>query len=482
MRRTAVALGLSLLALAGPARAWDPATTQAGLTERALLASSFHKVLAHRLARPLGAMETLQLHSRLMTPEERRALWDRFEALDPGEGYRPSAEGAGTALAWVTAGAVLAETPPERGRNHFFDPRDGSGLHDDPGLAGETHALRVAMDAGGSVRGLATGTAFDLTGKASLQWVLSAANDQGLAAFHDHLALALSAPEPASRESALVRALLALGGILAALEDAGEPAHVRNDFRAAYLQRQGASGWDQASSFERFVAAHYGRVGVPAPSPVVRRPTLESYFSGADGGGLADRTQRRFFSPGTVPDDVLIGAKSTLRELLDDVASTLDYPQPAIDKLELGRAGTRYVMVDGRRALAYERLPRRVHFFIDDAVRAEAARALLPEVGAFAAGLTDHLLRAGFALKAEGGRVQVTLEGVQGTAEGTLQIFAEDRDGKRRPLSVAPPAGALAAGTLLTVDVPAGTRRVAALLRGKDGAGALVAVGELALP
>ena len=481
--RRALALALALLALgaARQAGAWDAATTQAGLTERALLVSSFHRVIARRLSRPLGAFELLQLHSRLLAPEERYLLWNRIGALDPGEGYRPSSEGAATALAWVTAGAVLAEIPPERARNHFFDPRDGSGLHDDPGLAGAGHALRLALDAGGSIRGLATGTTFDLTGKASLHWVLAPGNDQGLAVFHDQLVAAVAGAEPAQRESALVRSLLALGGILAALEDAGEPAHVRNDFRRAFLDKQSASGWDRASTFERYVAVRYGRVGVPAAAAPVRRPTLESYFAAADGGGLADRTQRRFFSPGTLPADVVLDAEMTTRQVLDDVAASLEYPLPAVDKLELRHQGRRYVTAEGRRILGYERVADHLHFFVDEAVHADAARALLPEVGAFAAGLCDHLLRGGFSFAAEGRRVRATLEGVQGAAEGPVQFFVEDAAGRRRPLAAPVPSGPLAAGTVLTVDVPEGTHLVAAVLRGKDGAGTLVAFGELVL-
>ena len=97
--RTAVPVALAVLALAaaGPARAWDPATTQAGLTERALLASSFHKVLAQRLGRPLGAFEPLALHSRLLSPAERQTLWiaadvagsrGRLPARRRGRGHR----------------------------------------------------------------------------------------------------------------------------------------------------------------------------------------------------------------------------------------------------------------------------------------------------------------------------------------------------------------------------------------------------------
>ena len=58
-----VAFACSSLAprLRRPAHAYDPATTHAGLTERAALASELHRVLARRLARPLGLFEPIAL-------------------------------------------------------------------------------------------------------------------------------------------------------------------------------------------------------------------------------------------------------------------------------------------------------------------------------------------------------------------------------------------------------------------------------------
>jgi hypothetical protein len=479
---------VTTLVTAGPARAWDPATTQAGLTERALLASSFHKALARRLGRPLGAFEPLALHSRLLGPAERQTLWSRLTSLDPAGGYRPDGEGVATAMAWVTAGAVLAETPPERGRNHFFDPRTGRGLDDDRGLAGSTHALKLTMEDGGSLRGLATGTVFDLTGKASLGWTKAPENDLGLPVFHQQLARSVSAVEPVEREAALVRALLAMGGVLAALQDAGEPAHVRNDFRQAYLAKAGSSSWDRASRFERFVSERYGRTGVPAPREIVRRPTFDGFFAAPDGGGLADRTQRRFFSDGTVPDDVAVDEASTPREVVEAARASLPYPAPDVGRLDLRAAAgePRYVTLEGRRALGYEWFPGRVHFFLDQRVYSDAARVLLPEVAGYAAGLVEHLLRGSLTLTADGGQVAVALEGVSGgRADGKLQLYSEDSGGRRQLMSTTgaeASATSFAAGSLFTVAVPAGAKKIAAVLVGSDAAGDLVAFGEIALP
>ena len=59
--RVAAVAALGLLAHASAARAYDPATTHAGLTERAALASQLHRVLARALSRPLGLFEPVAL-------------------------------------------------------------------------------------------------------------------------------------------------------------------------------------------------------------------------------------------------------------------------------------------------------------------------------------------------------------------------------------------------------------------------------------
>src|SRR6185503_19492281 len=95
--------------------------------------------------------------------------------------------------------------------------------------------LRTVADAGGSLRGVATGTGFAFEGQPSLRWLEAPENDVGLPVFLRHLERAVAEADPGARGSALARALLALGGVLTVLEDAGNPAQVRNDFRATYL-------------------------------------------------------------------------------------------------------------------------------------------------------------------------------------------------------------------------------------------------------
>ncbi len=488
-RRAALRLALWSAAIfcAGAAQAYDPATTHAGLTERAVLASDLHRALSRRLSRPLGLFEPVVLRRADLPGGEARTLGGRLDALDPAGGYRPSAEGVAPALAWIVAGTVIAETPAERGQNMFFDPTRGNGLAQAGGVFGMGNNLRTLFDAAG-LRGAATGTSFNLTGRPSPEWLLAPENDVGLKVFYDQLGEAVAGELPGPRGTALARALLALGGTLAVLEDAGEPAHVRNDFRAAYLNSGGASPFDRGSLFERYVAETFGRTGVPAAGAPVNRPTVMAYLTAADRQGLADRTQRRFFSDGTLPEDGIVDRDTTGAEVMRDARQSLPYGLPALPHLDLrGLGDKRYVYASAeadrsvggapplkrRRLLAYLRVPGRVRFFLDGDVYGDTARTLLPEIGAYGAGLINHLFRAEIRLDLTANTAAVSVTDPRDLRRGEVRLYAEDATGRRRPMATTP------AGTTPTsFTIPAGTRRIAAVLRGEDEAGELVAVAE----
>ena len=455
------------------ARAYESATTHAGLTERAVEASRLHNVLA-QLGRPLGLLEPLRIGFDFFDQDERRALQARLDALDPAGGYRPGPDGVAGAAHWVVAGAVLAKTPPERGANHFLDPASGKGLHDGPGLSGIAHSLRLLFNGGASVRELAAGTAFTLEGKSALDWIWTPGNDLGVPVFLDSWEHAVSLAEPRARESALVRALLALGGVMAVLEDAGQPAFVRNDFRGAFLQQ------DDGSAYEQFVAAHYGRTGLPAAGASVSRPDIASFFASADGKGLANRTQRRFFSEGTIPADVSIERDTKVADVVRRARESLVFPSPTLSALVLRPAQTRhYLALEGHRVLAYENSGTQVRFLLDDAVYADMARTLLPEIASYAAGLLNHLLRAHLEMTIAGTSVNVRLGG-EVKQGGALRVFVEDASGRRRELPGA--VASLSPGGEITVNPPAGARKLAAVVRGRDVGGPFVAAGEVTLP
>jgi hypothetical protein len=447
------------------------------------MASGLHKVLARRLGRPLGLFEPLRLREADLGDAEARALRGRLGALDPAGGYRPAADGVASALGWVVAGSVIAGTPAERGRNLFYDPARGAGLGGAGDGAAFSHGVRALLD-DGTFRALATGTDFNLTGLPATEWLVSPDNDVGLVAFSRELEAAVAAPEAAARGTALARALLALGGTLAVLQDAGEPAHVRNDFVGAYLASGGDNPFDRSSAFERYVAERYGRLGLPAAAAAVARPTVMSFITATDRQGLADRTQRRFFSAGTLPEDAVVDRDTTTVEVMHDARGSLAYGLPRLPRLELHTLGERRYAYDGsRRLLAYERVPGRVRFFLDDAVYADTARALLPEIAAYGAGLVDHLFRVELAISAKDGVIAVEGRGASGALDGQVRVYAEDARGRRTELAAGALAGAGGtARVTLAAALPSGTRRLAAVLRGRDAAGDLVAVAESSLP
>ena len=457
--------------VARPALAWDPATTHAGLTERALAVSSFHTTLAHQLGRALGSLEPLHLDMSVLEPDAGRNLKYRLEALDPAGGYRPNGEGVAMASAWVQAGAVLAKTPPEQGRHHFLEPQKRTGLDDGPGLSGTLHAARLTFDDGATVRDSATGLAFALEGMPALDWLRSSQNDLGLAPFFDNWALAVSAPQANQRETALVRSLLALGGVMSVLQDAGQAAFVRNDFRGEFLSN------DSGSDCERFVANRYGSVSLPPPSAPVSRPDLDSFFVAADGNGLAQVTQRRFFSPGTLPSDFRFHPGQSPAEVTRGVNLSLKFPEPKVTTLDLRQSGrTRYVVRDGTRILAYQCSGDRVHFFLDQAVYMDVARRWLPDVEGYAAGMVNYLLRAKLQIVVEENKATIAVNGVTALAEtaSILRVFWEDGAGRRTEFA----SQVLRQDMPLSFDIPKGAHKVAAFMRGQDGAGEFVAAAE----
>ena len=74
--------------------------------------------------------------------------------------------------------------------------------------------------------------------------------------------------------------------------------------------------------------------------------------------------------------------------------------------------------------------------------------------------------------------MNVRVSGAHGAVTGgDVRLYADDGAGNRRPFATVP---ASADGS--RVSVPSGARRIAAVLRGSDAAGELVAVSEALVP
>ena len=116
--RVAAVAALVLLAHAPVARAYDPATTHAGLTERAALASQLHRVLARALSRPLGLFEPVALSLDDLPQAQAESLEARLGGARPVGGCQP---GTGRRRAGARVGHC--------GLGHRVDARGARPVH-----------------------------------------------------------------------------------------------------------------------------------------------------------------------------------------------------------------------------------------------------------------------------------------------------------------------------------------------------------------
>ncbi|MBP6628158.1 MAG: hypothetical protein KBG28_29850 [Kofleriaceae bacterium] len=467
---SASALAAALISATVPAAAWEPTTTHAGLAEQAGLSSRLHaRLVALGFAR--GLYEPLTV-----PPADAGALIDSLRRMSPSHGFVPDRRGRQFALAWLSAGAALADAPAAFSFNHDLDPASGAGFVR-PALSLPT---RLAATAAGR-HGLPA------RGVPAPAWVTDAANPLGLAGFLDQYTKAVRAATPGERSRHMAGALVAAGSMLHVLADLGVPARVRAD-GAARLADLGDGGRDRGDRLERIAALAFGRVGVPTPHRPVTRTSLRGYFvaTAATAGattaepGLADVTAARWFSPGTLPRPARVDAQGA-------VSPTLARPLPALPgRLNLMAAsqsdGT--TLRDAAKVcLARYRLERgQLSFWLDDDCLLEQLEVILPEVAAFQTGLLDFLFRGELTVSAGGEGARVVAPA--GLGAGQVELLAEDGAGVRTSLVIAPVTAAAAGAVVATraEAAPAGTTRLVALFRGVDAAGEpLVAVGALAL-
>jgi len=454
MKRLAIVLGLALPLLpGGTASAWEPQTTQAGLAEQAAMASRLHKRLV-QLGWAGGLFEPLTI-----PPADAPALAAALKLLSPPHGSVPDGRGRQAAMAWLTAGAALADIPASQGANHFFDPVTGAGWSTpDKGISGK---LRETFLSGGMPD----------SGVPAPDWLVSKANPFSLEQFLNQYAKAASAATPGERSRYMAAALIAAGAMLHTLGDLGAPSRVRGD-SAAQLAPLGSGNDDLGSRFERIAALVYGRLGVPAPSRTITRTHLRDYFTSKDGGGLADTIARSYFSPNTLPAPTRISS---------DAKPALARPQPTLPaRLNLMAAsrddGTTLRSPAGICLARYRVEHDILQFSLDDDCMMDELAVILPEVASYETGLLDFLLRGELTVAVSG---KIAVSG-NGLGAGSLEILVEDDRGVRTSVAHQDTAGG--AEQLAQVAAPPAGTRVIAVFRGSDAAGEpIVAVGAAPL-
>jgi hypothetical protein len=436
--------------------AWESSTTNAGIVEQGALASRLHQVLSEQLGARGG------LYSRLRVPRaDAKALFTVLDKLNPVHGYVPGSKGRQLAMGWLTAGAAIADIPPEFAANHFYDPRTKRGLSAEAALRHRIASIALRED-------LVDG------GEPAPTWMTSAENPAGLAGFHDQYRKAVTARTPAERERHIAGALVAAGAIAHIVGDMASPSHVRNDL-AAHLERLSSDRTDVGSRFERVAALGYGRLGVPPAAEVPRLPTLDAYAR-----ELAVRVEAGYFSAGTLPRPIGVKPRETSASIARKLATAARRPKPlAAGPFDLDAArrpeGAR-LQNDAGVCLAHYRLvDRELRWTIPDACALEQIRALLPLAAAYTAGAINHLFRGSMAIEPATNGLAVKPTGIA-LGAGTLTAYWDDELGVRTRYATVDKISSAADKQVIAqlAPPPAAARRVAVLFEGVDGGGEML--------
>lgn len=453
-------------------RAWEAATTHAGLSEQAALASRLHQHLVRQMGVERGLFAALTV-----PPADAPELFTVLRTLDPTHGYVPDNRGRLLALGWLAAGSVVADVPAAHAAHHFYDPASKSGLSDQTvrGLSAKArHAIASRRAADGIVR----------QGMPAVEWITHPDNPMNLAGFMEQYRQAVASVTPAERSRHVAGMLLAAGAMLHVLQDMGSPSHVRDDL-AAHLDVVGNDRTDVGSRFERIAALAYGRLGVPAPGQPVSATSVQALFSTEKHEGLADRTSQRWFSAYTLPAPIRLVPRAGASAMAEPLAKSLARPHPApLPALDLDAArsteGARLTDAAGVCVANYRLREHRLSWSMDDACMAEQIAVILPEVGAYSAGLLDYLFRGALVIELEDPKTLAVKTTDVGLGAGTIQVFWDDARGVRTAL--AEPRAVERADAnqeLMRIEaLPKGANALAVLFSGVDQAGQpLVAAG-----
>ena len=450
-----VAAALALALLPATARAWEPQTTQQGLAEQAALASKLHKRLAS-LGFSGGLFEPLTI-----PPADAPALMAALRLLSPTHGAVPDGRGRQAALAWLAAGAALADVPAKHGANHFYDPKAKLGWTRPDRALFTGLADRVRESLGRSE--------LPDKGVPAPDWVVAKGNPFNLEEFEHQYERAVSASTPGERSRHMAAALVAAGAMMHVLGDVGVPSRVRGDY-AAHLDQLGGGPDDLGSRFEHIAALSYGRLGVPAPDRVIARDRLRDFFTASDGRGLADLIARSYFSEHTLPEHGRSDAKPQLARPLPALPTRLNLMAASRDD------GTTLRDAKGTCLARYKVEHNILSFWLDDDCELEEIAQILPAVAAYETGLLDYLLRGELILSIG---ETITVAG-KNLGAGTVDILVEDERGVRTPIGRAQTQGGRE--LLGAVVAPPSGRRIVAVFHGTDARGEpLVAVGAMPL-
>ncbi len=451
------------LVIAAPARAWDPARTHTGITERAVARGTVHARWMQGSGDRLGWFTPLRIAPSRLDPATRRALVVAMREAHadvggvaaggpgacppqpaPSETLQRCVDGDAwetTALGWVRVGIALEAVPRARLLHHFADL-------DDP-AAPRWHAhgrsrgtwRRIERQAGGTMAARVARSGFAGTGPSAIGWLADGEDPWAPAAMHRHLRAASLLAEPEARAQELALAMVALGATLHVIQDLTLPAHARGDLLGTRVPLSDERR-DRGSPLAEYARLIFARA-LPEPLVLASEPTaapaasLRALLLGdAAHDGVIEFTAGHFFSDGSLPKPVaidpgldaaaaataLLGADAHLDDAEQDGAVLAPWP-----------ADSGYVRTKTGRALAaWRRLPDgTVQPYLDRRILREHALRLLPlAVDATAAAL-ELWWPAWPDARWDRASNSYELDRLEGTRDGELTVVIEQADGRR---------------------------------------------------
>lgn len=455
--------------LAPFANAWEPAT-HAGLSEQSALKIQFHKTLQTQLGLPLGWYTPLTV-----PPDQAPELFRILNQLNPAHGYAPNSTGTMTAGAWLMAGSAIANSPGQYGTHHFLDPRSQQGLTVKT-LSEKAKRRFFSFIKKADLR----------KGKPVTEWIIDKTNPYSLQAFQTQYRLSLTAPNIEERKKHSALTLLIAGALLHALQDMGLPEHVRND-AAAFMEKTSPLQNQLGSRLARIASVLFGRIGVPMTGPIHQEKSFLHFFSNDQQTGLADKTERRWFSPGTLPKPMRIRPSDTRDVIAAKLAATTKRPAPApllsqdavLDaQLEPGP----WLQLENQYGTCLAEFKARdfvLSWRMSDRCLAQQAKSLLPAIGGYGAGLLEWLFRGRLDVRLKNGRLLVST-GPTSLGPGIITIVSS-KNSTLTSLGTHKIRGAASSSVIpLGVNLPTDTS-IQFIFDGVDGVDGspLLAVGRL---
>ena len=458
---------LALALPSAPARAWDPSTTHATMTKRAVTASAMHVRWMDDSDLQRGVFSPLRLDPATLPEDMQRQIVRALRSAHAaggaaglgGPGACPGASAPLptralcvkgdqwelSALGWIQLGMLAEVDPRDRLLHHFADRQDPSAL-----TWADRSLPRAVLRAehrrnGASVSEAMAGTAFAGKAPSVAAWLDDPADPLAPRQALAQLRQASVAETAKARDGAMALGLMGIGALLHVVQDVGVPAHARGDITAFFSPLSRTTG-DRGLPLQEFVRVEYGTHGLPqalgldprqTTRGVLLSETLRGHVVGDDDfEGIVARAGHRFLSETSLPEPMHLPPDATAEEaaaaLLAD--SDLDPVELQGAKLSPWPEPEGYVVSGGGRPLAAFEVDAvgQVRLFVDRRVYRDQAGHLIPFGVEVSRSLIDLLLPAfPEADRVEGSDVLALNLADWPYEAPVLHVMVEDRAGRR---------------------------------------------------